>query len=97
MAKKNDAAIETTTGLVGGVPSLLRVTDDQTLNEMEAARFLGLRASKTLYFWRVQGRGPRFMRYGTRCIRYRVKDLVAWQEQRLVGGCETRDVKEAPG
>jgi len=93
MAKQNGTVIETTTGLAGNAQPLLRITDDQTLNEMEAARFLGLRAAKTLYFWRVQGRGPRFMRYGARCIRYRVKDLVAWQEQQLVK-TDTKESKE---
>lgn len=39
----------------------------------EAANYLTLKR-QTLYVWRMQGRGPRFLRLG-RAIRYRQEDL----------------------
>jgi hypothetical protein len=88
MSKAKNMVVETA-ALTGG-PSLLRVSDDYTITETEAARFLGLRSAKTLYFWRLKKTGPPWMRYGTRCIRYRVKDLIAWQERQLVSN-ETKE------
>jgi hypothetical protein len=46
----------------------------------EAARILGL-SHKTLNNWRVQGLGPRFLKYGQRggAVRYLVADLHAWR------------------
>lgn len=48
----------------------------------EAARILGV-CVDTLKYWRVQGKGPRYVKYGY-CVRYRVKDLEAFMEAHLV-------------
>jgi predicted DNA-binding transcriptional regulator AlpA len=40
----------------------------------------------TLSLWRRLGKGPRFIRYGLRCVRYRRAEVFAWvseQEVRL--------------
>jgi len=52
-------------------------------NEAQAARLLGL-SKKTLQKFRLTGEGPRYVRVSTRCIRYRIIDLRAWQESKLV-------------
>lgn len=56
----------------------------ETLTDVEATKFLGLKTRITLYRWRKAGIGPRFMRYGNKLIRYRLRDLVAWQKSQLV-------------
>lgn len=55
-----------------------------TLTELEAARFLGLRSAQTLYLWRKKGVGPPFVCYQDRLIRYRLKDLLRWQQRQLI-------------
>ena len=54
------------------------------LNEHEVARIIGVRV-KTLRNWRVQGVGPRFVRTGRKLVRYRLSDVLAWQEANLRG------------
>jgi hypothetical protein len=52
------------------------------LNEVYAARFLSV-SERTLQAWRLQRRGPTFVRVG-RAIRYRRADLIAWIHDHLV-------------
>jgi len=52
------------------------------LDEQEAARYLGL-AAGTLRNWRVVRSGPQYVQLKRR-IGYRVADLDAWIEERLV-------------
>ena len=52
------------------------------LNEHEVAPIIGVRV-KTLRNWRVQGVGPRFVRTGRKLVRYRLSDVLAWQEANL--------------
>ena len=51
----------------------------RVMTTRQAASFLGL-AEKTLANWRVNGGGPRFLKYGQRSVRYRSADLLAFQE-----------------
>lgn len=53
----------------------------------EAARMLGI-SPRTLANWRVQGRGPAYVRLGKNRspILYRVSDIESWLESRLIGG-----------
>ncbi len=53
------------------------------VDEQEAARMLGYTV-RTLRNWRFKGRGPRFVRVNARSIRYRIQDLEAWIEFRIV-------------
>lgn len=60
----------------GSVPSNLALID-----EADAARFLDL-SKRCLQAWRCRGGGPPFIRISSRCIRYRIADLIAWSEER---------------
>lgn len=40
---------------------------------------------QTVYGWNKTGTGPRYMRIG-RYVRYRLADVIAWEESRYVGG-----------
>jgi excisionase family DNA binding protein len=57
----------------------------------EAGQYLGLAAS-TLEKLRVYGGGPRFIRLGSRAIRYRKQDLDEWLE-----ACARRSTSDAAG
>jgi hypothetical protein len=52
------------------------------LNEVEAAAFLRV-SPRALQKWRVNGRGPEFLRLSSRCIRYSRADLLGWLEERI--------------
>ena len=61
---------------------------ERLLNTREAAAFLGISAG-TMHTWRSEGREsqPPFMKFGTKPkdpVRYRLADLEAWVEDRLV-------------
>lgn len=57
-------------------------TMESSLPPSLAAAFCGL-APKTLDKKRVNGSGPKFVRISSRCVRYRVKDLIEWMEARV--------------
>ena len=62
------------------------------LKQPEAAAVLGV-SQRTLEAWRHRGGGPKYIRISSRCIRYRLSDLLDWQQSRErlntvdVGGC----------
>ncbi len=56
------------------------------LNTKEAAQYLRL-STKTLEAWRLKGRGPNFVRMGSR-IAYRQTDLEAWVTSHLAAPAE---------
>jgi hypothetical protein len=56
--------------------------DHSVLDERAAAVFLGAKPG-TLGYWRRLGTSPTFMIYGRNRVRYRVSDLIAWQQKRL--------------
>lgn len=43
---------------------------------------------KTVYDWNSKGLSPRYMPVG-RYVRYRLVDVIAWEEARLTGGSQT--------
>lgn len=55
------------------------------LTTIQAAEYLGL-SPQTLADWRHKGAGPKFVRVGTRTVRYRLSDLDAFVSSSLVGG-----------
>jgi hypothetical protein len=65
---------------------------DKSLTEAEAAEFLHLQA-RTLQSWRYRRPpcGPKFLAYSSRAVRYRLSDLVAWQNSRAVETVERPD------
>jgi excisionase family DNA binding protein len=54
------------------------MVEDVLLTPVEAARILGVKR-QTLSVWRLNGRGPRFVRVG-RLIRYRRGTIEKWLE-----------------
>lgn len=61
----------------------LELSSSRLVNERAAADFLGY-SIRALQNWRVRGGGPQFVKVSARSVRYRVRDLVAWSEERLV-------------
>jgi hypothetical protein len=55
-------------------------SSDSLLDQVQAAAWLKLKP-KTLEAWRAQRRGPRFIRFSSRCIRYRLRDLTEFASQ----------------
>jgi hypothetical protein len=53
---------------------------DRTVDQVEAAAILGV-MPRTLEAWRQARRGPTFIRYSARAVRYRVADLLDYQKQ----------------
>jgi hypothetical protein len=56
---------------------------DVSLNENQAAEFLGL-SVRTLQAWRVRGGGPLYVKFG-RAVRYQRRELTAFQKIHTVG------------
>ena len=54
------------------------------LTPAELAERLGV-SVRTLTDWRYRGIGPRFLKVGVH-IRYRVADVLAWEQTRVRGG-----------
>jgi excisionase family DNA binding protein len=57
-------------------------TDEQILNEKEAAKLLGL-ATPTIRRWRCEGRGPSYVKLG-KAVRYKRSIVEAWRDARFV-------------
>lgn len=57
------------------------------VSSAEAAQMLGI-SPRTLANWRVQGRGPAYVRIGKNRspVLYRVGDVESWLESRLIDG-----------
>lgn len=51
--------------------------DEMLLTEKDVADYLGLKP-RTLQFWRLFGRGPKFIKISNRLIRYRACDVQTW-------------------
>ena len=64
----------------------------RSITEKMAADYLGV-SPRSLQAWRVSGKGPQFIRYSPRCIRYRLEDLDEWLEKRRVRS--TSEISEA--
>lgn len=50
------------------------------LKQHEAASVLGV-SPRTLESWRHRGGGPKYLKISSRCIRYRLSDLLVWQAE----------------
>jgi hypothetical protein len=61
----------------------IQTIPDRTLDEVAAAEFLDV-AVRTMQAWRQLKRGPRYLSYSKRCVKYRLRDLIAFQESRAV-------------
>lgn len=61
------------------------------LSPRDASNYIGV-SQFTLANWRVQGKGPRFIRLSTRKIGYRMTDLEAWLTARSF--CSTSEADQ---
>lgn len=61
------------------------------LNTTEAAQYLGVRPG-TLEVWRSLGKGPRYIKLGTRVV-YESSDLDTFAASRTVETCDTYEGK----
>lgn len=55
----------------------------------EAAEYLGV-TTNTLEVWRCQGKGPVFLKYETKAVRYRKEDLDSFIEMSLCSNTSKR-------
>lgn len=58
------------------------ISENQLISEKEAAVFLGF-TPRFLQARRIRGGGPQFVRISRRAIRYRIRDLEKWIEERM--------------
>ncbi len=58
-------------------------TEPETVDQRRAAEIVGLKPA-TLKKYRSRGGGPPYVRYGRRAVRYRVNDLRAWRDAKVV-------------
>ena len=56
---------------------------ERLMTDIEASQFLGLKP-QTLRNWRYEGKGPKYLKFGNKSVRYRVNDLIEWAEERVV-------------
>jgi predicted DNA-binding transcriptional regulator AlpA len=66
--------------LAGTVPAGTS-TDDEFLQERDAAAFLGV-SPRSMQRWRSDGTGPAYVRLGHRRVTYRKSGLIAWTNNR---------------
>jgi len=57
----------------------IQFTDSQVFTTAQAAKVLGVN-KRTLDNWRSLGRGPAYMKYSKRQVRYLGKDLSAYKQ-----------------
>jgi hypothetical protein len=87
-------------GIAGSVgqPSHSLILEDfksaALLNAKEAGQILKL-APATLRNWRVQGRGPPWIRLSRRAIRYRIEDITVWLAERIRRSTSEEDHDDA--
>jgi predicted DNA-binding transcriptional regulator AlpA len=54
---------------------------EKLVEPKEIAEYLGLPVT-TLSQWRYLGTGPRYVKVGPRCVRYRWSEITAWLDSR---------------
>ncbi len=63
---------------------------DCLMKEDIAADFFDV-TKRAMQNWRCSGKGPKFVRISSRCIRYRKRDLCEWAEKLLRQNTSTND------
>lgn len=53
------------------------------LTEEEVSKLIGV-DRRTIQAWRYRKKGPRFVRFSCRCVRYRIKDINSFVSSHLV-------------
>lgn len=64
------------------IPIPLPEDDYALMGEDAGAAFCHL-TPRAMQNFRLKGNGPRFIKIGSRCIRYRKIDLIEWQESQV--------------
>ncbi len=54
------------------------------IDEIQAAEMLSI-DRRTLQKWRIEGLGPKFVRLSKKCVRYSLKDISKWIDDRTFG------------
>ena len=67
----------------------ISVDPERLMTETEAAPFLGV-TRRALQQWRLNGKGPKYVKISQRCIRYRRIELIKWSEERLQSNTSER-------
>ena len=63
---------------------LVTETQNRWLTRAEVAQRFQV-ATKTVAMWAVNGKGPRYAIFG-KAARYRLSDVIAWENQQFSGG-----------
>lgn len=64
---------------------MANTSNDRRLTETELAKRWDV-TPRTLQNWRADGNGPAFISIGKNTIRYRLEDVLAYEEARKSGG-----------
>jgi len=56
--------------------------DLRLLSEKDLARLTGF-SVRSYQKWRVQGSGPPYLRFSSRCVRYRQREVQLWLNEKL--------------
>jgi predicted DNA-binding transcriptional regulator AlpA len=57
---------------------------ERALDAREVSELIGV-STIVLAHWRLRGEGPPFFKAGTRSVRYRLGDVIAWRDARMAG------------
>jgi hypothetical protein len=57
------------------------VSPDQLYSTKQLSKLLAV-SEQLIELWRHRGEGPRFVKLGARCIRYKRTDLLVWLNER---------------
>jgi len=57
--------------------------DNKPISQKEAAKLLGV-TERIMQSWRFRGIGPRFIRMGVKCVRYKPLELTQYLESRTI-------------
>lgn len=64
--------------------STRRITpDEDLLNSNDVSEMLGVSVN-TLGIWRHQGKGPSYLKFSRRAVRYRKQDVLDWMEEATI-------------
>jgi len=63
--------------------NVIQQNPEKHITEREAAEFLGF-AMNTLAHWRMKGGGPKFIKYKSGSIRYKVSALIEFTQSEAV-------------
>lgn len=68
------------------MPGRAAAENERFLNIKDLCDRYGV-VEQTVYHWNHKGTGPRYVRVG-RLVRYRLSDVVEWENSRVAGGVE---------